>query len=64
MTKAKADIELVYRRFGYIGFTNVRRTKKIVTSLEFDNTREEIESTCLCDLCEKGRLVREVSRKL
>jgi hypothetical protein len=63
ITKAKANIELVYCRFGYIGFTNVRRTRKIVTGLEFDDIREETESTCLCDPYEKGRLVREVSRK-
>jgi hypothetical protein len=64
ITKAKADIKLVHRRFGYMGFTNIRRTRKIITGLEFDNTREETESTRLCDLYEKGRPVREVSRKL
>jgi hypothetical protein len=64
MTKAKADIKLVYYRFGHMGFTNVRRTKKIITSLEFDNTREKTESIRLCDLYEKGRLIHEVSRKL
>jgi hypothetical protein len=41
MTKAKADIELVHRRFGHMGFSNVRRTRKMVTGLEFDDTREE-----------------------
>jgi hypothetical protein len=35
----------------------------MVIGLEFDDTREEIESICLCDLYEKDRLVREVSRK-
>jgi hypothetical protein len=35
----------------------------MVISLEFDDTREETESICLCDPCEKDRLVREVSRK-
>jgi hypothetical protein len=64
ITKAKANIKLVYRRFGYIGFTNVRRTRKIVTSLEFDNTREKTESIYLCDLYKKDRPMREVSRKL
>jgi hypothetical protein len=63
ITKAKADIKLVHRCFGYMGFTNVRRTRKIVIGLEFDDTREKTESTRLCDPCEKGRLVREVSRK-
>jgi hypothetical protein len=36
----------------------------MVISLEFDNTREEIKSICLCDLYKKGRPMREVSRKL
>jgi hypothetical protein len=44
-------------------FTNIRRTKKIIISLEFDNTREEIESIRLYDLYKKGRFIREVSRK-
>jgi hypothetical protein len=64
ITKAKANIKLVYCRFGYMGFTNVRRIRKMVTGLEFDNTREETESTRLCDLYEKGRSVHKVSRKL
>jgi hypothetical protein len=63
ITKAKTDIELVYYCFGYMGFTNVRRTRKIITSLEFDNTREKIKSTCLYNLYEKDRLMREISRK-
>jgi hypothetical protein len=36
----------------------------MVISLEFDDTREETESICLCDLYEKGRPMREVNRKL
>jgi hypothetical protein len=63
ITKAKADIKLVYHCFGYIGFINIRRTRKIVTSLEFDNTREKTESTRLCDPYKKGRFMHEVSRK-
>jgi hypothetical protein len=47
-----------------MGFTNVRRTRKIVTSLEFDDTRKKTESIYLYDLYEKGRPMREVSRKL
>jgi hypothetical protein len=35
----------------------------MVTSSEFDDTREETESTRLCDPYEKGRPMREVSRK-
>jgi hypothetical protein len=53
MTKAKTDIELVYRCFGYISFTNIQRTRKMVIGLEFDNTREKIESIRLCDLYKK-----------
>jgi hypothetical protein len=63
ITKTKTDIKLVHRRFGHIGFTNVRRTRKIVIGLEFDNTREETESICLYNLYEKGQSIREVSRK-
>jgi hypothetical protein len=36
----------------------------MITSLEFDDTREKTESICLYNLYEKGRLVRKVSRKL
>jgi hypothetical protein len=46
-----------------MGFINIRRTRKIVISLEFDNTREKKKSICLCDPYKKGRLIREVSRK-
>jgi hypothetical protein len=64
ITKAKANIKLVYYCFGYIGFSNVRRTRKIIISLEFDDTREKTKSTCLCNPYEKGRPMREISRKL
>jgi hypothetical protein len=64
MTKAKVDIELVYRYFSYIGFINIRRTRKIITSLEFDDTREETESIYLYNLYKKDRFMHEVSRKL
>jgi hypothetical protein len=47
-----------------MSFINIRRTKKIVISLEFDNTQEETESIRLYDPYEKGRPIREVSRKL
>jgi hypothetical protein len=47
-----------------MSFINIRRTKKIITNLEFDNTREETESICLYDLYEKGRPIRKISRKL
>jgi hypothetical protein len=63
ITKAKTDIKLIYYCFGYIGFSNIQRTRKIIIGLEFDDTREEIESICLCDPYEKGRLICEVSRK-
>jgi hypothetical protein len=36
----------------------------MVTGLEFDDTREEIESICLYNLYEKGQPVREISKKL
>jgi hypothetical protein len=36
----------------------------MVISLEFDNTREEIESIYLYDLYEKGRPMHKISRKL
>jgi hypothetical protein len=35
----------------------------MVISLEFDDTREETKSIRLYDLYEKGRPMREVSRK-
>jgi hypothetical protein len=62
--KAKIDIKLIYYCFGYIGFINIRRTRKIVISLEYNNTREETKSICLCDLYKKGRPMRKISRKL
>jgi hypothetical protein len=36
----------------------------MIISLEFDNTREKIESICLYNLYKKDRLIRKVSRKL
>jgi hypothetical protein len=63
ITKTKANIKLVYYCFGYIGFTNIRRTRKIITSLEFDDTREKTELIYLCDLYKKNRLVREINKK-
>jgi hypothetical protein len=47
-----------------MGFINIRRTRKIVISLEFDNTREETKLICLYDLYKKDRFMHEVSRKL
>jgi hypothetical protein len=36
----------------------------MVTSLEFDNTREKKELIYLYNLYEKGRPIREISKKL
>jgi hypothetical protein len=36
----------------------------MVTSLEFDDTREKTKSICLCDPYKKGRPMREINKKL
>ena len=64
MTKAKINIKLVYRRFGYMGFDNVRKTRKMVTSLEFDDAHDVAELTRLYNPCEKRCPVCEVNKKL
>ena len=61
--KTKVNIKLIYRHFGYIGFDNIKKIKKIVISLEFDNAYNVTKLTRLCDLYKKGRFIREVNKK-
>ena len=46
-----------------MGFDNIKKTRKMVISLEFDNAYNVAELTRLYNPCEKKRLIREVNKK-
>ena len=50
-----------HRRLGHIGIDNIRKTAKITEGMDIDS---DIELEKLCDLCELGKSLRTVSRKL
>jgi hypothetical protein len=56
------DIELWHRRFGHLSLDSVRATRKLVTSLDFQEVPPIV--TRLCDSCERGRPIRSVRKRI
>jgi hypothetical protein len=58
------DIELWHQRFGHLSLDSVRATRKLVTSLDFQDKEVPPTITRLCDSCERGRLIKSVRKRI
>ncbi len=59
-------INLWYRRLGYLGLRNVRKTQKIIKRIEFVNntTNKELDATKLYELYKLRRLLQKTTKVL